>query len=92
MSGLWRLSQRGENGAQEAKDEKLIDKIGYLDDAIEEVKGLAGIEKAQVVEYRKPFSLSEFLLSQSGSTFRIDTSTLHELSTPQRLYLCTTAR
>jgi protease-4 len=75
--------------AQEALDEKLIDKIGYLDEAIEQVKLLAGIEKAQVVEYRKPFSFAEFLTSQSGETLKIDKTTLYELCTPQVLYLWT---
>jgi len=76
-------------GAQEALDEKLIDKIGYLDEAIEEVKSLAGIEKAQVVEYRKPFSVADFLKSRSGGILKIDKATLYELGTPQLLYLWT---
>ncbi|MHC4646548.1 MAG: signal peptide peptidase SppA [Planctomycetota bacterium] len=79
-------------GAQEAKDENLIDEIGYLDEAIEQAKLLAQVKKAQVVEYRKPFSFSQFLRSQGKSTLKIDTSTLYELTTPQRLYLCTTVR
>ena len=74
-------------GAQEALDEKLIDKIGYLDEAIEQVKTLAKIEEAQVVEYRRPFSLGGFLRLQSRSILKIDRTTLYELSTPQLLYL-----
>ena len=74
-------------GAQEALDEKLIDKIGYLDEAIEQVKTLAKIEEAQVVEYRKPFSLAGFLRLQSRNILKIDRTTLYELSTPQLLYL-----
>ncbi len=52
-------------GAQEALNEKLIDEIGYLDEAIGLVKSLAGIKEARVVEYRKPFSLARFLTYQS---------------------------
>jgi len=52
--------------AQEAMDKKLIDSVGYLDEAIEQVKALAAIKKARVVEYRKPFSLSDFLNSRSN--------------------------
>jgi len=74
-------------GAQEALDEKLIDKIGYLDEAIEEVKSLAGIEKAQVLEYKKPFSFADFLSLRSENILKIDKKTLYELSTPQALYL-----
>ncbi len=40
--------------AKQALDEKLIDKIGYLQDAIEWAKELAKIEKAKVVLYHRP--------------------------------------
>ena len=74
-------------GAKEAKKEKLIDEIGYLDEAIELVKSMAKIEKAQVVEYRKPFSLAGFLSYRKPNFLKIDRTTLYELSTPQILYL-----
>ncbi len=83
------LADGGIYGATEALDEKLIDKIGYLDEAIKEVKSLAGIEEAQVVEYRKPFSLAGFLSLLSKNVLKIDRTMLYELSTPQRLYLWT---
>ncbi|MHC4617589.1 MAG: signal peptide peptidase SppA [Planctomycetota bacterium] len=79
-------------GAQEALEQNLIDQIGYLDEAIEEAKVLAGIDEAQVVEYRKPFSLAGFLRAQSAGTIKIDKKTLYELSTPQVLYLWTMYR
>ncbi len=74
-------------GAQEALDEKLIDKIGYIDEAIELVKSLAGIEKARVVRYRKPFSFSDFLSYRMKNTLKLDKTTLYELGTPEILYL-----
>ncbi len=73
--------------AQEALDEKLIDSIGYLDDAVELVSDMAGIEKPHVIEYRKPFSLSGLLGAQSKSLFNIDRNTIYEMSTPELLYL-----
>lgn len=76
-------------GAKEALDEKLIDEIGYLDKAIEEVKTLADIEEALVVEYRKPFSFSDFLSSQEMNFMKFNKTTLYELSAPQLLYLWT---
>jgi len=76
-------------GAEEAVQEKLIDKVGYFDDAVELVKSLAGLEKAQVVQYRRPFSFVRFLTYQSRSSFKLDRNTLYELSTPQVLYLWT---
>ncbi|MGA1979507.1 MAG: signal peptide peptidase SppA [Sedimentisphaerales bacterium] len=87
LADVKRLADGSIYGAEEALSEKLIDKIGYIDEAIEQVKLLAGIEKAQVVEYRKPFSLAYFLSSRNGNIFKIDKSTLYELSTPQILYL-----
>lgn len=74
-------------GAQEALDVKLIDEIGYLDDTVELVKTMAGISEAQVVEYRKPFSLSDFLSYRKQSFFKIDKTTLYEIGTPEILYL-----
>jgi len=83
------LADGGIFGAAEALDEKLIDQIGYLDEAIELVKSLAGIEKAQVVEYRKPFSLASFLSYRNQDALKINTDTLYELTTPKILYLWT---
>jgi len=83
------LADGGIFGAQEAQKEKLIDQIGYLDEAIELVKSLAGIEKAQVVQYRKPFSLSDFLMYRKSNLLRINRNTLYELGAPQILYLWT---
>lgn len=89
LSEVRKLADGSIYGAEEAKEEKLIDEIGYLDSAIEQVKALAQIEKAQVIEYRKPFSFTDLLSSRSGKIHRIDKSTLYELGTPQLLYLWT---
>lgn len=75
--------------APQALDVGLIDKIGYLDDAVDLVKSQAGIQRAQVVEYRRPFSWSNLLGVQHKTTgaFRLDRTLLHELGTPEVLYL-----
>jgi protease-4 len=73
--------------AQAALEEKLIDEIGYQDDAIEKVKSLAGLEKAQVVEYRRVVSLSEILSAKTDASLKLDRKTLYELAMPQVLYL-----
>jgi protease-4 len=78
--------------ADEALKEKLIDDIGYLDDAIKKVKLLAGIEKAQVIEYRRPFSLGDILAAKTKATLQFDRKTLYELAVPQVLYLWTGTR
>jgi protease-4 len=87
-----RLADGGIYWADEALKEKLIDDIGYLDDAIKKVKLLAGIEKAQVIEYRKPFSLGDILAAKTKAALRIDAKILYELSVPQVLYLWTGAQ
>ncbi len=73
--------------APKAFDEKLIDKIGYLDDAIATVTSMAGIQNAQVVEYRRPFSFMGLLNAKSANTLKLNRATLHELSAPQIMYL-----
>ena len=87
LDDVRRLADGGIFGAQEALEEKLIDEIGYLDEAIELAKSLAGIDKAQVVQYRKPFSLTDFLRYRKSNLLKIDRNTLYELGTPQILYL-----
>lgn len=74
-------------GAEMALQVKLIDKVGYLDDAIATVKALAGIEAAQVIEYRRPFSFLGLLSAKSGPIPKLDRKTLFEFGTPQALYL-----
>jgi protease-4 len=75
--------------AEQAVDNKLIDKIGYLKDAIKEVKEQAKIERAQVIEYQRPFSLSEIFSAKTRATLKIDRTTVYEFSVPQVLYLWT---
>lgn len=74
-------------GAPKALEEKLIDKIGYLDDAVAMAQSLAGISAAQVVEYRRPFSLVDMLSIKSANTLKLNRTTLYELSTPEVLYM-----
>ncbi|UCF44228.1 MAG: signal peptide peptidase SppA [Planctomycetota bacterium] len=87
LTDVERLADGSIYSVHEALDEKLIDEIGYLDEAIELVKSLAGVEEALVVEYEKPFSLAGFLSARSNNILGINRSMLYELSTPQVLYL-----
>jgi protease-4 len=73
--------------AAEAVEKKLIDQIGYIDEAIELAQSLAGIPKANVVEYRRPFSLADWLTSQTDSIWKLDRKTLQEFAVPELLYL-----
>ena len=49
--------------SQEAKASGLIDDIGYLDDAVDQTKKLAGLEHAKVVTYIRPGQYKENLYS-----------------------------
>ena len=75
--------------AQEALDEKLIDDIAYIDGAIEEVKALAGITEALVIQYKKMPSVLEMLMAESKTKniLNLDRSTIYELTTPEVMYL-----
>ncbi|UCE50176.1 MAG: signal peptide peptidase SppA [Phycisphaerales bacterium] len=74
-------------GAEEALKEKLIDQIGYMDEAVSLVKSMAGLDDAQVVRYRRPFSFRDFLMTGKVSLPKLDRTTLYELGTPEVLYL-----
>jgi len=52
--------------ARQALDLKLIDEIGYLDDAIEAAKSEAGLEKARVVTYGRPSDYKGSIYSLAG--------------------------
>jgi len=73
--------------AAEAMDKRLIDQIGYIDEAIALAESLAGIEDAQVIEYERPFSIMTLFSAQSKSIWKIDRDALRELAVPQLLYL-----
>ncbi|MCP3677576.1 MAG: signal peptide peptidase SppA [Deltaproteobacteria bacterium] len=71
--------------ARQALDLKLIDEIGYLDDAIETAKKAAGLEAARVVTYGRPsdyrgsiYSLSDLNLSVMSNLIGIDGEELME--------------
>ncbi len=87
MEDIRKLADGGIFGAKEAKEEKLIDQVGYLDEAIDLAKSLAKIDKAQVVQYRKPFSFANFFSYRKPNLLNLNRATLYELGTPQILYL-----
>lgn len=54
--------------ADQALSHGLIDEIGYLDDAIERAKAMAGVAKARVVIYRLPWVYKENIYSTAPGT------------------------
>jgi protease-4 len=76
--------------SDKAKELGLIDQIGYLDDAIQAAKGLAGLTDYKAVKYEKPPLLTELILGTKtpaapGALF--DPGRLQSAVTPRLWYL-----
>jgi len=86
---ILKLADGGIYVAEQAAAVELIDRTGFLDDAIAAVQTRAGIDKAQVIEYRRPLSFMDLLTAESRKTslLHLDRTKLFELGTPQVLYL-----
>ncbi len=77
--------------AQQALKFKLIDKIGFVEDAIDRAIRLAKLDKAnvKVVKYKAEPRLSEVLFGRSRVQSSLDLAALLESTTPGAYYLCT---
>ena len=85
-----RLADGGIYTADQAKTFGLIDKIGYLEDAVKEARDLAGLgDDFRAVVYEKPFNLSEALLGLKDNTpgMTFDPARLARGLTPRLWYL-----
>ncbi len=87
MEDVTRLADGSIFSAQEALTEKMIDEIGYFEDVVTKAMELAHLDKAQVVEYTRPFSFANFFSAKTEGIFKLDKSTIYELSTPDVMYL-----
>jgi protease-4 len=76
--------------AGQALEAGLVDRIGFLDEAIDRAVELAGLtpQTARVVRYQRPRSFVEDLLGTSIPTARGQMETFAELTTPRAWYLC----
>jgi len=74
--------------SNEALSNNLIDDVGYFEKAVKIARALGNAQNAQVVEYRKVFSLANWLSGRSNVALpSLDRKTLTEFSQPQLLYL-----
>jgi protease-4 len=75
--------------AHEALKLKLINQIGYLEDAIADAKTRAGVSSARVIKYAKPLNLSDLLIGMTAERpgFQLNQETLLRIQTPQLLML-----
>ena len=77
--------------AEQAKQSGLVDKIGFLEDAVDRAIELAGVTKddVEVVKYKREPNLADVLLGVQARDRNLDLATLLDLSTPRAYYLCT---
>jgi len=78
--------------AHQAIQNGLIDKIGFIEDAVDQAIKLAGLssDEVRVVDYKPEFSLLDIAFGEAGSRQRgFDLDALVELASPKAYYLCT---
>jgi protease IV len=76
--------------AEQAAKNGLIDKTGFIEDAVDRAIELAGLEKNQVrvVRYKPEASLASALMGgQSHASANVDLKALLEMTTPRAYYL-----
>lgn len=76
--------------ARQALEAGLVDRIGFLEDAIARAVELAGLTDAtaRVVKYTKPKGLLDEVLGGAVPGSRVDLAGIAELTTPRGWYLC----
>ena len=77
--------------ADQALRSGLVDKIGYLEDAVDQAVKLTGLssDEVRVVEYKREFSLADIFLSSQARSQGFDPAALLEMTVPRAYYLCT---
>jgi protease-4 len=77
--------------AKQAYKLGLVDKLGYVEDAIEQAAKMADLdpEKVRVIKYEKPPSLLNFALGGQGTAGSVEFGALLDLAAPRAYYLST---
>ena len=77
--------------SQQALQHGLVDKIGYLEDAVQRAIELAGLtpEEVEVLRYDRQPTLADLLLGPDARTPAVDLATLLDAAAPRAYYLCT---
>jgi protease IV len=77
--------------ADQAKKNGLVDRIGFIEDAIDRAIELAKLDKnnVKVVKYKAEPQLSELLFGQSRAKPSFDLAAILDSTTPRAYYLCT---
>jgi len=76
--------------AEQARDAGLVDRIGFLEDAVGRAVELAGLDEktARVVKYTKPKGLLDEVFGGQMPGAGVSLTTFAELATPRTWYLC----
>jgi protease IV len=77
--------------SEDAVKNGLVDKIGFVEDAIDQAIRLAKLNPADVnvVKYKEEPRLSELLFGESQAMPAVDLAAVLEAATPRAYYLCT---
>ena len=81
------LADGGIYTASEALTCKLIDQIGYFEQAVKTISERAGVGNPTVVEYSEKFSMMSILGAEAKTGLTIDAELFDKLLTPQLMYL-----
>jgi len=76
--------------AEQARDAGLVDRIGFLEDAVKRAVELAGLddETARAVRYSRPKGLLDEVLGGHSPGAGVSLAALAELATPRAWYIC----
>jgi len=77
--------------AQQALESGLIDKIGFIEEAVARAIELAKLDKSRVavVEYKQQPNLASILMGAQAQTGSFDLSAMLDMAAPRAYYLCT---
>jgi protease-4 len=76
--------------AREAKENGLVDEIGYLEDAVAAAETLAGVSDSKVIEYKRPLDFFEILMGSATSrrsSGLIDLQSIFRANVPRVMFL-----
>ena len=74
--------------ADDAKQNKLIDQIGYLEDALESLKEKANLKNPRVVSYESPVTLLDLALGSAKAQPVDPWKSFIESTVPRAMYYC----
>ncbi len=92
-SALDRLATGQVFAADQAKQNGLVDKIGFLEDAVDQAVSLAGLSPSdvEVVEYKRELGFLDYVLGADARQRGFDPSMLLDLAVPRAYYLWSAA-